>query len=43
MPTPNFSFFEEIDPKAEAAADADAEGLADIEAGWMVSHSAVAA
>jgi predicted transcriptional regulator len=39
MPTPNFSFFEEIDPKA----DADAEGLADIEAGWMVSHSAVAA
>ncbi len=38
---PEPAFFEEIDAKAEAAADA--EGLADIAAGRVIPHAEVAA
>jgi predicted transcriptional regulator len=38
---PEPSIFDEIDPDAEAAADA--EGLADIEAGRIISHEAMKA
>lgn len=41
MSEPALSFFDAIDPEAEAAADA--EGLADIEAGRLIPHEEVAA
>ena len=41
MPTPAPSFFDEIDSDAESAADA--EGLADIEAGRVIPQEQVAA
>ena len=41
MSEPVLSFFDAIDPEAEAAADA--EGLADIEAGRVIPHEEIAA
>ncbi len=39
MAQPDPSFFDDLDADAEAAADA--EGLADLKAGRVVSHAAV--
>jgi predicted transcriptional regulator len=39
MVQPDSSFFDDLDADAEAAADA--EGLADLKAGRVVSHTAV--
>ncbi len=41
MSEPVLSFFDAIDPEAEAAADA--EGLADIQAGRVIPHEEIAA